>query len=38
MDTRGFPAAGVRPRFPEQRDLFGLQLIERHLRILEQER
>ena len=30
--------AGLRPGFPEQRDLLGLELIERHLRVLQQQR
>jgi len=30
--------AGLRPGFPEQSDLLGLELIERHLRILQQQR
>src|SRR5581483_5460581 len=29
---------GVRPRFAEERDLLGLQLVERNLRVFEEER
>ena len=37
-DARLARVAGLRPGFAEQLDLLGLELVERHLRVLEQER